>query len=159
MPGRLLLFCTSFCVFPLYALGFRLYSVNTGVHGAVPAEYFSTVLGSAILLTQKHSAACFTHKHWLTLYPCEMQKLFVRLNALGQEFAIFEQCIGCNRRGRILCLHLTGDMNSFQRYPVLSCGFFHPRHPVVSKRAPVSYTHLIIKSLCKKLLGLPACWA
>ena len=46
----------------------RLYSVNTGVHGAVPAEYFSTVLGSAILLTQKHSAACFTRKHWLGQY-------------------------------------------------------------------------------------------
>ena len=46
----------------------RLYSVNTGVHGAVPAEYFSTVSGSAILLTQKHSADCFTRKHWLGQY-------------------------------------------------------------------------------------------
>ena len=58
---------------------------------ALPRDvYKRQVLGSAILLTQKHSAACFTHKHWFTLYPCEMQKLFVGLNALGQEFAIFE---------------------------------------------------------------------
>ena len=127
--------------------------MNTGVHGAVPAEYFSTVSGSAILLTQKHSAACFTRKHWLTLYPCEMQKLIVRLNALGQEFAIFEQCISCNRRGHILCLHLTGDMNSFQRYPVLSCGFFHPRHPVVSKRALIGIIKNEPTLLHRRVLG------
>ena len=82
-----------------------------------------------------------------------MQKLFVRLNALGQEFAIFEQCIGCNRRGHILCLHLTGDMNSFQRYPVLSCGFFHPRHPVVSKRALIGIIKNEPTLLHRRVLG------
>ena len=73
----------------------------------------------------------------LHLYSRKLQKFFVRLNALGQELAVLEQRVGRHRGRYALCLLPAGDMNDLQRNTVRSRGFFHTRHPVVSKRALV----------------------
>lgn len=73
----------------------------------------------------------------LRLYSRKLQKFFVRLNALGQELAVLEQRVGRHRGRYALCLLPAGDMNDLQRNTVRSRGFFHTRHPVVSKRALV----------------------
>ena len=73
----------------------------------------------------------------LHLDPRKFQKFFVGLDALGQEFTVLEQRVGRDRSGDILRLLSAGDMNNLQRHAVRSRGFFHARHPVVSKRALV----------------------
>lgn len=43
----------------------------------------------------------------LHLYPRKLQKFFVRLNALGQEFTVLEQRVGRHRSGHALRLSLS----------------------------------------------------
>ena len=89
----------------------------------------------------------------LHLYSRKLQKFFVRLNALGQEFAVLEQRIGRDRSGDILRLLPVSNMNDLQWHVVRSRGLFHARHPVVSKRALVGIIEDKASLFHRRVLG------
>ena len=65
------------------------------------------------------------------------QKLFVRLDALGQEFAVSEQGVGCGWGGGVPGRFFVCDVDGFEWDAMFFCGFLYFWYPIVCVRALV----------------------
>lgn len=68
------------------------------------------------------------------LHPREGEELLVRLNGVGHELPVPEQCVGGHRGGEILRGFFVCDPDGFQGNAVCRGRFRHPGHPIKGER-------------------------
>ena len=68
------------------------------------------------------------------LHPRKGEELLVRLNGVGHELPVPEQCVGGHRGGEILRGFFVCDPDGFQGNAMLCGGLRHPGHPVIGER-------------------------